>query len=222
MWLPPGYKKQRNMFKKYPVLYMHDGQNIIDPKTAFAGKDWRVDETVVRLSKARRMKEIIVVGIYNTQERLEEYSYCGRGHQYLKFVVDELKPFIDSNYRTLPDRINTAVMGSSMGGLISFIAGWKYDDVFSMVGCMSSSFYYDNEKVFEMINEYKGPRKKVKFYIDHGEDGLLRGQRMFCRLTGIGYVIGKDIDYFYARGAEHNETAWAERLERPLLFFFGI
>ncbi len=221
VWLPPGYKKQRNADKVYPVLYMHDGQNIIDPKTSFAGMDWRVDETVARLSKARKMKEIIVVGIYNTPDRLEEYSPGERGELYLKFITEELKPFIDLNYRTLPDRDNTAIMGSSMGGLISFIAGWNYDDVFSMVGCMSSSFYYDNEKVFEIINAYEGPRKKVKFYIDHGEDGLLRGQRMFCKLTERGYVIGKDIDYFYAPGAEHNEAAWAERLERPLRFFFG-
>ena len=200
---------------------MHDGQNIIDPKTSFAGKDWRVDETVVRLVKARKIHEIIVVGIYNTEDRLEEYSYSERGHEYLNFIVDELKPFIDSNYRTMSDRWHTAIMGSSMGGLISFIAGWMHDDVFSMAGCLSSSFYFDNEKVFELINNYEGPRKKVKFYIDHGEDGLLRGQKMFCRLTELGYVIGKDVDYFYAPGAEHNETAWAERLDRPLKFFFG-
>jgi predicted alpha/beta superfamily hydrolase len=221
VWLPPGYKKARNVQKNYPVLYMQDGQNIIDPKTSFAGKDWRVDETVVRLAKAKRMREIIVVGIYNSKDRLEEYSDSVKGELYLNFIVNELKPLIDSNYRTLPERDQTAIMGSSMGGLISFIAGWKYYDVFSMAGCMSSSFYYDNEKVFDIINPLWRPKKKVKFYIDHGEDGLIRGQKMFCRLTELGYVIGKDIDYYYASNAEHNETAWAERLERPLLFFFG-
>ncbi len=222
IWLPPGYKKLRNVQKKYPVLYMHDGQNLIDPQTSFTGKDWRVDETAVKLSKAKRMEEIIVVGIYNTADRLEEYSDTEKGDRYLKFIVDELKPFIDNNYRTLPQRECTAIMGSSMGGLISFIAGWKYYDVFSMAGCMSSSFYYDNEKVFDIINPLGRPKKNVKFYIDHGEDGLIRGQKIFYRLTELGYVIGKDIDYYYAPNAEHNETAWAERLERPLLFFFGI
>ena len=221
IWLPPGYKKPRNAQKKYPVLYMHDGQNLIDPETSFAGKDWRIDETVVKLSKAKRMKEIIVVGIYNTSDRLEEYSDSEKGDRYLKFIVDVLKPFIDNNYSTLQQRECTAIMGSSMGGLISFIAGWKYYDVFSMAGCMSSSFYYDNEKVFDIINPLGRPKKKVKFYIDHGEDGLIRGQKIFYRLTELGYVIGKDIDYYYAPNAEHNETAWAERLERPLLFFFG-
>jgi predicted alpha/beta superfamily hydrolase len=222
IWLPPGYKKLRNADKKYPVLYMHDGQNLIDPKTSFSSKDWRVDETVVKLSKAKRMKEIIVVGIYNTPERLEEYSDSPKGELYLKFMVEELKPFIDNNYRTLPQRECTAIMGSSMGGLISFIAGWKHYDVFSMAGSMSSSFYYDNEKVFDIVNPLGRPKEKVKFYIDHGEDGLIRGQKMFCRLTELGYVVGDDVDYHYAPNAEHNESAWAERLERPLLFFFGL
>jgi len=221
VWMPPGYKRIRNAHKRYPVLFMHDGQNIIDPKTSFAGRDWRVDETVSKLSKAKKMKEIIVVGIYNTPDRMDEYSDSKKGEQYLKFIVNELKPFIDSNYRTLRQRENTAIMGSSMGGLISFIACWRYDNVFSMAGCMSSSFYHDEEKIFDMINENNRPKNNIKFYIDHGEDGLIRGQRMYVKLTELGYVIGKDLDYFYAPQAEHTESAWADRLERPLLFFFG-
>ena len=201
---------------------MHDGQNIIDPKTSFTGTDWRVDETVVKLIKARKMSEIIVVGICNTHDRLEEYNDSKRGNLYLQFICGELKPFIDNNFRTLPGRESTGMMGSSMGGLISFIAGWRHDDIFSMIGCMSSSFYYNDEKVFDMINPAGRPKNKMKFYIDHGEDGLIRGQKIFNRLSELGYVIGRDIDYFYAPGAEHNESAWAERLERPLLFFFGI
>ncbi len=219
VWLPPGYNKDNS--KNYPVLYMHDGQNLIDPKTSYTGKDWRVDETVTRLIKEHRIIEIIVVGINNTDDRLEEYSDSEKGKKYLKFLVEELKPFIDSKYRTLRDKNHTAIIGSSMGGLISFIAAWKYPEIFSMAGCMSSSFYYNDEKVFKMIDEHEGPKKQIKFYIDHGEDGLLRGQKMFCKLTNLGYVIGTDIDYFYARGAEHHESEWAKRLERPLIFFFG-
>jgi predicted alpha/beta superfamily hydrolase len=218
VWLPPSYNKYRE--KSYPVLYMQDGQNLIDPKTSFSGKDWRVDETVTRLIKNHKLKEIIIVGVYNTDDRLEEYSDTEKGRKYLKFLKDEVKPFVDTNYRTLSDRKNTAVIGSSMGGLISFIVAWKHPDVFSMVGCLSSSFYYNDEKVFKMIDEYKGPKLNLKFYIDHGEDGLVRGQRMFCKLTQLGYVIGSDLDYYYAPGAEHHENDWAERIERPLLFFF--
>jgi predicted alpha/beta superfamily hydrolase len=200
---------------------MHDGQNIMDPKTAFVGKDWRVDETVMRLIKQKKIKEIIVVAIYNTSDRLDEYSWSEKGQNYLKFIVTELKPFIDSTYKTLPDKDNTAIVGSSMGGLISFYAAWHYPDVFSMAGCMSSSFYYNNDKSIRQVEEYNGPKKHIKFYIDHGEDGSLRGQRMFVELSKKGYVIGHDIDYFYAPGAAHNEKEWAARMERPLLFFFG-
>ncbi len=219
VWLPAGYED--NPSKEYPVLYMHDGQNLIDPKTAYAGKDWQVDETVTRLIGEFKIKEIIVVGIYNNEDRLEEYSDTEKGEKYLKFLVEELKPFVDAKYRTLSDNSNTAIIGSSMGGLASFNAAWKYPEVFSMAGCMSSSFYYNNDKVFKMLDEYTGHKKHIKIYIDHGEDGLIRGQKMFCKLTQLGYVIGTDVDYFYARGAEHNETEWAKRLERPLIFFFG-
>lgn len=220
VWLPIGYNPQKNPNKKYPVLYMHDGQNIMDPKTAYVGKDWRVDETVMKLIRQKKIKEIIVVGIYNTPDRLDEYSWTEKGQNYLKFIVTELKPFIDSNYKTLSDKDNTAVMGSSMGGLISFYAAWHYPDIFSMAACMSSSFYYNNDKSLKLVQSYRGKKKQVKFYIDHGEDGLIRGQKMFCLLSQKGYVLGQDIDYFYAPGAEHNEKEWAARLERPLLFFF--
>jgi predicted alpha/beta superfamily hydrolase len=222
VWLPIGYNTPKNRDKKYPVLYMHDGQNILDPKTAFVGKDWRVDETVMKLIRQKKIKEIIVVGIYNSPDRLDEYSWSEKGQNYLKFIKTELKPFIDSVYNTLSDKDNTAIMGSSMGGLISFYAGWHYPDVFSMAGCLSSSFYYNNDRSIKQVEEYTGHKKHVKFYIDHGEDGNVRGQRMFVELSKKGYVIGQDIDYFYSPGAEHNEKEWAARLERPLLFFFGI
>jgi len=220
VWMPYAYDFSKNKNKKYPVLYMHDGQNILDPKTAFVGKDWRVDETVTRLIKQKKIKEIIVVGIYNTPDRLDEYSWSEKGQNYLKFIVQELKPFIDNAYRTLRDKDNTAIMGSSMGGLISFYAAWHHPDVFSMAGCMSSSFYYNNDRSIKQVEDYKGQKKHIKFYIDHGEDGNVRGQRMFVELSKKGYVIGQDIDYYYAPGAEHNEKEWAARLERPLLFFF--
>lgn len=219
VWHPPSYNKSN---KKFPVLYMHDGQNIMEPAKAFAGVDWQVDETSTELIKENKIEEIIIVGIYNTPDRLEEYSDSEKGNKYIQFIVNELKPFIDSNYKTLTDKNNSAIMGSSMGGLISFLIAWKYDDVFAKAACLSSSFYYDKEKILEMVKQYDGPKKPLRLYIDHGEDGLPRGQKMFSELTQKGYIIGTDIDYFYAPGAQHNEAAWAERLERPLIFLFGI
>jgi predicted alpha/beta superfamily hydrolase len=218
VWLPPSYKEE--LKRNYPVLYMHDGQNIMDPKTSYAGMDWCVDETLTKLISQKKIQEIIVVGIYNTKERLEEYSDTEKGRGYIKFIIKELKPFIDSGYRTLNSRENTAVMGSSMGGLISFLITWNHPEVFSKAGCMSSAFYYHDDKPIKMVKDYGGPKKNIKIYIDHGEDGLIRGQKMFCTLNAKGYIIGTDVDYYYAPGAEHNEKAWADRLERPLLFFF--
>ena len=219
VWLPPAYKS--NPDKKYPVLYMHDGQNLVDPKTAYAGYDWRVDETATKLIKNHKVKPFIIVGINNTNDRLDEYSETEKGRNYLQFIVNELKPFVDSNFRTLTDRNNTAIMGSSMGGLISFLAVWNYSDVFSKAGCMSSSFYYHSDHVINLVKSYIGNKKDIKIYIDHGEDGLVRGQQMFCALTQKGFVIGTGVDYYYAPGAEHHEKEWAKRLERPLKFFFG-
>lgn len=219
VWLPPSYDKEKH--RRYPVLYMHDGQNIMDPKTAYIGVDWQVDETVMRLIKAGSLQEIIIVGIYNTPERLEEYSDSSKGRCYMKFITEQLKPFIDKYYRTMTGKDFTATMGSSMGGLISFLLAWNYPEVFGKAACMSSSFYFDGDKAINMVKEYKGEKKKIKIYIDHGEDGLPRGQKMFCELTQKGYLIGTDIDYYYAPGADHTESEWAKRLERPLLFFFG-
>lgn len=219
VWLPPSYKKNKE--EKYPVLYMHDGQNLFDPKTAYIGIDWRVDETVSKLIKAGKINEIIIVGIYNSPDRLDEYSNTDKGKLYTRFIIEELKPFIDSNYRTKSDRKNTAVMGSSMGGLISFLLAWNRPDVFSMAGCLSSSFYYQLDYAVNIVKEYHGQKKPIRFYIDHGEDGIGGGQRMFVALSNKGYIIGTDLDYYYDTGAQHTENAWAERLHRSLIFFFG-
>lgn len=218
VWLPPSYKKERG--KYYPVLYMHDGQNILDPETSYAGQDWRVDETVTKLIKRDQIEEPIVVGIYNTHERLQEYSVSEKGDYYLKFIVEELKHFIDSNFRTLADREATAIMGSSMGGLCSLRMVWKYPHVFGKAGCLSSSFYYGEDAIFDLI-ETTFEKKNVKIYFDSGEDGKKDAQKMFCLFSKLGMLLGENFDYYFDRGAGHNEWSWANRLERPLKYFFG-
>jgi predicted alpha/beta superfamily hydrolase len=219
IWLPPSYDNDR--VTRYPVLYMHDGQNIMDPRTSFAGEDWRVDETATRLIAAGYIREIIIVGVYNTDNRLEEYSDSGTGKNYTKFLIEEVKSFIDKTYRTLPDPKNNALMGSSMGGLISFLIVWNHPDVFSKAACLSNSFHYEDQKTIKMVRDYTGEKKNIKLYLDHGEDGLEEGQLMFAELTLKGYLLGQELDYFYDRGADHTESAWANRLARPLLFLFG-
>ena len=132
IWLPPSYLYSQ---KSYPVLYMQDGQNLFDPNTSFIGQDWKVDEVVSELIKDKLIDEIIVVGIYNSKDRLDEYNYFSeKGKKYANFLIRELKPFIDENYRTIPKASKTAISGSSMGGLISFQLFWNFPKIFAGAG----------------------------------------------------------------------------------------
>jgi predicted alpha/beta superfamily hydrolase len=224
VWLPPSYEKDTR--QRYPVLYMHDGQNIIDPSTSFLGADWRVDEVADSLIRAQKIEEIIVVGIYNSPDRNPEYSDTELGRAYADFVVHQLKPMIDSTYRTKPEAKNTAVMGSSMGGLISFLFVWWHPEVFSKVGCLSSAFLVDDNKILREVRAYTGPQKPIRVYLDDGSEGLEARLKpgydeMVALLLEKGYVKGADLEYFYDLGAEHNERAWARRLWRALGFVFG-
>lgn len=239
VYLPPSYKTQTH--RRYPVLYMHDGNNTMDPRTSFAGVAWEVNDTVERLVKEGLMDEIIVVGVYNTPARMYEYTWTqmvidgphpqgGHGKKYARFLTKELKQFIDHHYRTLSDRNNTAIMGSSLGGLINFYIGRHYHDVFGKVAMMSPSFWWGNGIVYKHVQNY--PRN-LKLWMDMGiyECGsdqpdansytlrMTRKMReMFIRL---GYKESDDFSYFEDPHGHHNEYSWARRLHRPLLFFFA-
>lgn len=222
VWLPPSYSK--NPRKHYPVLYMHDGQNIFDPSTAFGGYDWRVDEVADSLMKLKQIEEIIIVGIYNSPDRLPEYSDSPLGTAYLNFVVNVLKPKIDSTYRTKPGKEHTGIMGSSLGGLSSLLFVWKRPDVFGMAGCVSSSFWYDDERTLREVREYSGHKKNIRIYLDCGgrEKELISGyKRMVEILKQKGYSKGKDLEYTLDTKGTHNEYYWAKRVWRPLMFMYG-
>jgi predicted alpha/beta superfamily hydrolase len=223
VWLPPSYDQQAQ--KRYPVLYMHDGQNVFDPKTSFIGYEWRADEVADSLIKSNAMEEIIIVGINNTPDRISEYSDTPLGQCYARFVVNRVKPLIDSLYRTRSSRENTAVMGSSMGGLISFMFVWWYPDVFSKAGCLSTSIgSRTGEKELEERFGKRALGKNLRIYMDVGElePSLVPGNRKLAAyLQKIGYEQGKNLDFFFAAGALHNEQAWSHRLWRPLKFLFG-
>lgn len=221
VFLPRDYGKRR---KRYPVLYMQDGQNLIDPATAFGGVPWRIDQTIDRLTRSRKIPEIIVVGIYNTPDRTKEYAAGEIGHFYAQFVIHELKPFIDRSYRTKPGREFTAVAGSSMGGLISFFFAWHYPEVFSRAAGISSSFFWRNGKMIYDVEIYQGPKKDIRIYLDVGtrERSLVPCfERMVALLEDKGYVPGEDLLAHREEGGDHNERAWGERLWRPLTFLFG-
>ena len=222
--LPDSYNENRK--KRYPVLYMHDGQNIADPATSFTKVAWGVDKTTKKLAKEGTIPEVIVVGIGNSPDRVQEYSNNVLGKAYMTFIIKELKPFIDSTYRTLPDRENTAVMGSSMGGLISFYLVWRHPQVFSKAGCLSTWFVADKDIPYDLVQSDLSPMKNIKIYLDHGDKGMEEAAvesniRMRDLLISKGYTLGKDLYYFYDQGAPHHESAWSARLDKPLTFLFG-
>lgn len=223
IYLPPGYFE--NPAKHYPVLYMHDGQNLFDANTAAFGVEWEVDETFDHEIGNGRVEEAIVVGIDNTFDRIFEYSPTadplfggGGGDLYLDFVEDTVKTYIDTIYRTIPDKHHTLMMGSSLGGLISFYAGWSRPHTFGRVGCMSSSFWWDGESLTVAVETHNGPRPAAVFYLDSGgiSDGAAQTFRMRDALDGIGYEFGEDLFHWYEPFGSHNEASWAARLHIPL------
>jgi predicted alpha/beta superfamily hydrolase len=225
VWLPPGYESKKK--KRFPVLYMHDGQNVFDPVTSYTGVDWQADETATRLIEEGKMQEIIIVGIYNTDDRLEEYSDTPKGKRYREFLTGTLKPFIDKNYRTMPEGKCTATMGSSMGGLVSFLLVWHHANIFSKAGCLSPSFVFHKYGAIKMLRKSPVPGPPVQIYMDCGGTGgeklLYRGCKKVLRiLRRKGITPGENFHFFYDRHANHSENAWSARLRRPLQFMFGV
>ena len=224
IWLPPDYEKETNM--RYPVLYMHDGQNIFDPRTSNTFIDWQVDETADSMIRKGEIEPIIIVGMNNTDDRSTEYSDTPLGRLYMKFIIEKVKPFVDSKYRTLTDAKNTAVAGSSMGGLISMMCAWEHPEVFSKAACFSPAFKYSKIDYVKKVLEYSGKKKEITLYIDNGgidlDAQLLPGvNEMVSALEQKGFLIDKDLFVYIDKTATHNEAAWAKRVWRPLKIFFG-
>ena len=158
VYLPPGYDASKN--KRYSVFYMHDGQNLFDGATSFIpGQEWRVDETAERLIAAGKIEPLIVVGVYNTKDRIDEYTPAadakyklgGKADLYGRMLVEELKPFIDSQYRTKHDARHTGLMGSSLGGLASLYLALKYPQVFGRAGVVSPSVWFAGRHIVHYV-----------------------------------------------------------------------
>lgn len=222
--LPKSYNK--NQSKHYPVLYMHDGQNCFNPSTSFTGIDWQVDEVIDSLSRQGKMQEILAVFINNTDNRMKEYSDLSEGKAYIDFVVHELKPFIDQNYRTLPERENTAIMGSSLGGLVSFLFPLYYPEIVGKAGCLSISLWNNiNNRYAELLSKLK--TKDFQLYFDSGNElQRLNYKTKFYELKKLvlsqGFYEGKNVLFRTYPNHDHNEKSWAKRIHVPLFFFFGV
>lgn len=239
VYLPPSYM---HGLRRYPVLYMHDGQNLFDEVTSFTG-EWRVDETLQELS--REGLEAIVVGVPNMgPERLNEYSPFvdtrhggGQGDAYVQFLAETVKPLIDSLFRTQPDRETTGIMGSSMGGLISLYAFFRRPETFGFAGVMSPSFWFADRAIFPYIKKTLFAAGRI--YLDMGTDeypfirpGLRRRvkarfksrryladtRHLYGTLLQKGYRPKEDVLYLEEKGARHEEAAWARRLPAALRF----
>jgi len=250
VWLPEGYPAQ----SRYAVLYMHDGQMLYDSGITWNRQEWGVDETVSRLIKTGAIKNTIVVGIWNNgekrhaeyfpqkalanipTERFNELKQRIKGEpqadNYLRFIVEELKPFIDSKFATLPDFKNTFISGSSMGGLISMYAICEYPNIFAGAACLSTHWigtFSANDEVPDAIIQYMkntlpSPRNH-KIYFDYGTETLDANyppqQKKVDTLMRQKKFKKSQWQTHEFKGADHSEKAWAQRLDIPLTFLLG-
>ena len=218
--------------RRYPVLYMHDGQNLFEPETAFQkGEHWRVGETATELIEAGRIEPLIIVGIYNTGEaRLAEYTptddvMLGGGHadDYGRMIIEELKPLIDREYRTKPDVANTGVAGSSLGGLVSLHLGLTHPGVFSKIAALSPSVWWDRKAILRTVRQSRS-KPKLRLWVDmgtaEGSRGLDDARLLKAALVGLGFADGVDLHYAEYEGATHSEQAWSERVGPVLKWLF--
>ena len=239
VYLPPRYDVEPAA--RYPVLYMHDGQNLFDRATAFGGHEWEMDETAEALIAAGKIQPLIIVGIYNTGARMTEYTPVGAtpaagrsGDDYERFVIEELKPFIDRTYRTRPERENTAVAGSSLGGLMSLEMAMRHPETFGKAGVVSPSLFWNNGQMIQEAGEHarRGDLKGERFWIDIGTNeqpippgasaspAVQNARRLVAEFRTAGLTEGVNYTYVEVPGGEHNETWWARRMDRMLMFLF--
>ncbi|MCD6544282.1 MAG: alpha/beta hydrolase [Flavobacteriaceae bacterium] len=234
LYLPPDY---HNSQKKYPVIYMHDGQNLFDEKTSFSG-EWRVDEALNQIFKDNGFGAI-VIGIENgSNKRLDEYSLWknskyggGKGDAYIDFIVTTLKPYVDKKFRTRSDKSNTVIFGSSMGGLISFYATLKYPEVFGKSGVFSPSFWFSEQSF--VFAKSKGNLNHTKIYFLAGDkegesvafDEINHTVKDMNTIVSILKKQGfepKNIKEIVVHGGKHNEKMWRENFKNAILWLFTL
>lgn len=222
VWLPPAYAQSE---RRYPVIYMHDGQNLFDARTSYA-EPWRVDLAMARAAK--RSVEAIVVGIPNMGvDRINEYSpYVdaraggGSGDRYLDWLIGTVKPMIDGRFRTRPDRGYTGMIGSSMGGLITMYAYLRDPSVFGFVGVMSPSLWFAGRSIFSTLAESVHVPGRIHLDIGtrEGRVALEDAQRMRDALAAKGYALGRELHWVEDPKGRHNEVDWGRRLGDALPF----
>lgn len=228
--LPPGYDLHPHL--RYPVLYLNDGQNLFDAHTSFAGVPWGCDETAERLARSGEVTPIIQVGVANSPDRLKEYGPKpgdpdDLSSGYARFLIEEVRPFIDREYRTRTGPRHTGVGGSSMGGLISLHLCRNYPDVFGLCAALSSSLWWDNERLIREVEDDPAGLANCRTWLDmggregHSQVGMGAMVRRARRLAfHLRNVPAEQFRYYEDADGSHNESAWAARFPDVLQFLF--
>ena len=229
VYTPPGYSGQSR--RRFPVLYLHDGQNLFDGTTSFIpGQDWHVGQTADRCIETGSVAPLIIVGMYNTTARIREYTPTqvpklggGRADRYAKFLIEEVKPFVDREYRTLSGSQHTGIGGSSLGGLVSLYLGLKHSRIFGRIAALSPSVWW-NQLVIHRFARAAIVEPRPRIWLDIGtREGprIVKDVEKFRDvLLKKGWKLELDLHYERVEGAEHNEAAWAQRVEPFLQFLY--
>jgi predicted alpha/beta superfamily hydrolase len=234
VYVPPEYDGQPE--HRYPVLYLNDGQNLFMPEDSFGGVVWDVDTTADELISTHQVDPIIIVGIYNTAARMDEYTHVkaergkvkgqgGRADDYGRMLIEELKPFIDGEYRTRPEREFTGLGGSSLGALVSLYLGLEHPDTFSRIAVMSPSAWWANNQIIRDVARI-AERLPLRIWLDIGKregSGIKHQVRALKEiLLANGWKHGEDFAYFEIPDARHDEAAWAARFGEVLKFLYPV
>ena len=215
-YLPPGYHE--NPLRTYPVLYMQDGKNLFFPEEAFAGQEWHVDESLGLLDTMGAAQSAVVVGIHSS-DRMRDYTKPGY-EAYARSVVEEIIPEVDRLLRTFDSPHERGVIGSSLGGVVSFFLAWEHPQVFGFAACMSSTFSHKDDLIDRVLSEHK---RNVKFYLDSGwpHDNYEVTLAMAMALARAGYKPRDEFLHLVFPHETHDERAWGRRLHLPLQLALG-
>ncbi|MFC1852978.1 alpha/beta hydrolase [candidate division CSSED10-310 bacterium] len=245
IFLPPRYNRHRR--KRYPVIYLQDGQRLFDRGSTPGSMQWGIDLVALPLMKNHLVQELIMVGISHSADREYEYTPTydeeeqggGGADRYCQFLISELKPFIDDHFRTLSSRSNTAIGGSSLGGLLALYAGITYGHIFGKIACISPSLWWNNYTILEYVQTRQPLQPRPRIWLDTGTDEeesddlldwpaeddeldpLEQAQLLAEIFVRQGYRRGRNLRFFTGYGASHDEFSWGARFDRILRFLFA-